>query len=60
MDQIFTLEDLDTVLQGLNEKFQTINANQILSGTGKAKIGAEISATQKTEYGTLTGTCRFL
>ena len=36
--------------------------NEVPAGAGQETAGAEISAaqTEKTEYGTLTGTCRFL
>ena len=62
--QLFTLEDLDTALQGVSEKARTealsVRANQVLPRTKQTATGAESSAAQKTEYATLTGTCRFL
>ena len=33
---------------------------EVRAGTAEADTGAENSETEKTEYGTLTGTCRFL
>ncbi len=34
--------------------------SEVPAGAGQETAGAESSAAQKTEYGTLTGTCRFL